>query len=127
MSKFFLIDDDVFITRMYERVFRMANHEIETVNDGPEALKLLETMNPLPDVIALDAIMPKMNGIDVLQKIRASERLKNIPVVILTNSINKEDAEKFFELGANLFLIKMEQDSMEIVRKLEEVLRIKNK
>ncbi|MEK7152034.1 MAG: response regulator [Patescibacteria group bacterium] len=123
MSKIFIVDDDIFITRMYERAFRFANHETEIAYDGTEALLRLETMNPLPDIVALDAIMPKMNGLEVLQEIRSTERLKNIPVVILTNSIKKEDAEEFLKLGASFFLIKMDQDSREIVRKIEEIIK----
>ncbi|MFA5095354.1 MAG: response regulator [Candidatus Paceibacterota bacterium] len=125
MSKIFIIDDDVFITRMYERIFRLENHEVLVAHDGEEAIKLLEVMNPPPDLIALDIMMPKMNGLDLLRKIRTYKELKEVPVVVLTNSFEKEHEKEFSELGVSLYLVKMENTPKEIVQKLEEVIKIK--
>ncbi len=125
MSKIFIIDDDVFITRMYERIFHLENHEVEVAHDGEEAIKLLETMSPPPDLIALDVAMPKMNGLDLLKRIRALKELKDVPVVVLTNSFGKEHEKQFSELGASLYLVKMENTPREIVQKLEEIIQAK--
>jgi CheY-like chemotaxis protein len=123
MSKIFIIDDDVFITRMYERIFRLKNHEVEIANDGNEAIKLLEKADSRPDVIALDIMMPQMNGLDFLKKARTIEKLKKVPAVILTNSYGKEYQKEFSNLGVVLYLVKMENTPDEIVQKIEEVIK----
>jgi DNA-binding response OmpR family regulator len=125
MSKIFIVDDDVFITRMYERIFHLENHEVVVAHDGEEAMKLLETMDPPPDLIALDVMMPKMNGLDLLTKVRTFKKLKNVPAVVLTNSYGKEHEKEFSELGVKSYLIKMENTPREIVDKLEEVIKEK--
>ena len=123
MSKIFIADDDVFISRMYERILSLEKHEVVIAHDGLQALELLKTMNPLPDIIALDVMMPKMNGLDLLKTIRTIDKLKNIPAVVLTNSYGKEYEKDFSELGVKKYLIKMENTPKEIVRKLEEVIK----
>lgn len=123
MSKIFIVDDDVFITRMYERIFRFANHEIEVAHDGVEALDRLASMEVMPDVIAMDVVMPKMTGLELLEKIRTNEKTKNIPVVVLTNSVEKKDADVFMKLGAALYLVKIENSPEEVVQKIEAVIK----
>ena len=126
MSKIFIVDDDVFITRMYGRIFNLKNHEVVVANDGDKAIELLEKMSPAPDLIALDIMMPKMNGLELLKKIRSIERLKDIPAVILTNSYGKEHEKEFADLGVRAYLIKMENTPAEIVQKLEDVIKVEN-
>jgi DNA-binding response OmpR family regulator len=79
-------------------------------------------MNPPPSAILLDIMIPKKDGAAVLRDIRANTLFDNIPVVILTNSLHTEDAEKFLSLGADLYLIKMDNQSKEIVEKVEALI-----
>jgi len=124
MSKIIFVDDDVFITRMYERVFRRANHELVIAHDGAEAYEILKTMSPLPDAIIMDEVMPKMMGAELLDRIRKSgDKIKDIPVIVLTNSIREESAKQFTELGATLYLTKMEQNTNTVVQKTEEIIK----
>ncbi|HLA59216.1 MAG TPA: response regulator [Puia sp.] len=84
------------------------------VKDGAEALDFIfalgkyaeRSLQSLPQVILLDLKMPKVNGIEVLQKIRADERTKRIPVVILTSSKEDPDIQKCYGLGANSYVVK---------------------
>ncbi|MEO8404158.1 MAG: response regulator [Chitinophagaceae bacterium] len=93
---------------------RMANNLIH-VHDGEEALDFLfatgkysETRDILysPKVILLDIQMPKINGIEVLQRIKADSRTRSIPVVILTSSKENPDIQKCYDLGANSYIVK---------------------
>jgi two-component system response regulator len=63
-------------------------------------------MKNKPKIILLDLKMPKVNGIEVLQRIRADERTKNIPVVMLTSSKEDPDIKKCYELGVNSYVVK---------------------
>ena len=85
------------------------------LKDGEEALdfvfgtgKFTELRNKqyLPKVILLDIQMPKVNGIEVLEKLKADERTKAIPVVILTSSNQSPDIKKCYNLGVNSYIIK---------------------
>jgi two-component system response regulator len=84
------------------------------LKDGAEALDFIfaegvyagRNMEVKPKVILLDLKMPKVNGIEVLQKIRSDERTKNIPVVMLTSSKEDPDIKKCYELGVNSYVVK---------------------
>lgn len=123
MANLFIAEDDPLMSRMYERAFRLGGHELKMAGDGEEALATLEKMDPKPVVILLDVMMPKVSGFDVLRKIKADEKLKNIPVILLTNLAGEQDAEKGLSLGAVLYLIKSQYDAKQVVAKVEEIIK----
>ncbi len=103
-----IVDDrqeDVWLTKT---ALEMAGckFQSESVATGEEALDFLKTAEQLPALILLDLKMPGMGGIETLKSIRADERLKNIPVVIVTCSILESDIETTRELGATGFIQK---------------------
>jgi CheY-like chemotaxis protein len=86
---------------------------ISIVRDGVEALDYLyrrgefaQRPNESPVVILLDLKMPKMDGIQVLQQIKSDERLRTLPVVILTSSRESRDLQTCYELGVNAYVVK---------------------
>ena len=123
MSTLFIAEDDPLMSRMYERAFKLGGHELSMAGDGEEALAALEKMDPKPNIILLDVMMPKMSGFDVLRKIKTDEKLKNIPVILLTNLAGQADAEKGLELGAVLYLVKSQYDPKQVVAKVEEIIK----
>lgn len=85
------------------------------VKDGQEALDFIfaagkyagtRNINNMPKLILLDIHMPKINGIEVLEKIKSDELTKNTPVVILTSSKEDPDIKKCYTLGANSYIVK---------------------
>ncbi len=121
MKTFLAVEDDELIRHLYERSFRVAGHEIEVANDGEEALDKLSKMEVKPAVILLDIMMPKMNGFDVLQAIKADEKLKHIPVIMLTNLGSEEDRQKGLALGALDYLVKSDYNPGQVVEKVIEL------
>jgi two-component system response regulator len=105
--------DDVELTR---RAFRKNNllNEVVVVNDGAEALDYLfgagayagRDLSLLPQVVLLDLKLPKVDGLEVLRRIRADERTKLLPVVILTTSKEEQDLTQSYSLGANSYIRK---------------------
>lgn len=91
----------------------LANNLIHVI-DGAEALDFLfaqgvyagRDINNVPKLILLDLKMPKINGLEVLQKIKSNVLTKGIPVVILTSSAEDPDIKKSYELGANSYIVK---------------------
>ena len=122
MAKLFMAEDDPLMSRMYERAFRLGGHELTLAHDGEEALASLQKMDEEPTLILLDVMMPKMNGFDVLRKIKVDEKLKSIPVIMLTNLAGESDAEKALGLGAVLYLVKSQYDPKQIVAKVQEII-----
>jgi CheY-like chemotaxis protein len=105
-------ENDVELTRRALAQYKLAN-EIVVVRDGAEALDFLfrrgaysarSGTNPL--VILLDIKMPKVTGIEVLEKIKADAQLKTIPVVMLTSSRQGPDVEECYRFGANAYVVK---------------------
>jgi CheY-like chemotaxis protein len=105
--------DDVELTR---RAFARSNvaNEIVNVSDGEEALAYLFATGMhaerdaalMPHVVLLDLNLPKINGLEVLRRMRADERTKRIPVVVLTTSNEERDVIGSYDLGANSFVRK---------------------
>jgi len=81
-------------------------NEVVVKNDGDEALEYLAKAAELPTVVLLDIKLPKYNGLEVLRRIRADQRLKLLPVVILTSSKEEQDIIKGYHNGANSFIRK---------------------
>ncbi len=122
MAKLFMAEDDPLMSRMYERAFRLGGDELIMAHDGEEALAVLQKAEEKPAVILLDVMMPKINGFDVLRKIKEDEKLKSIPVIMLTNLAGDSDAEKALGLGAVLYLVKSQYNPKEIVEKVKEII-----
>ncbi|GAA3941465.1 response regulator [Litoribacillus peritrichatus] len=79
---------------------------VEVANDGEQALAWLNAVETLPDLIFLDLNLPKMGGLDVLQKLKQTSRFKRVPVVVLTSSQADQDVLKSYDLGANTYTCK---------------------
>jgi len=105
--------DDEALTMRALRQHRIKN-EVVVARDGVEALDYLfgagrhagRDMSVMPEVILLDLKLPKLGGLEVLQRLRADERTKLLPVVILTSSNEERDIIESYRLGANSYVRK---------------------
>lgn len=125
MKKILIVEDDTEIGRMLERAFRLANFESVLLTDGESSLNYLRQTEILPDAIIMDVIMPKMSGLDLLRTIKEENNLKKIPVIVLTNSFLKENAEQFIALGADMYLVKIDHKANEIIEKVNKLINNK--
>lgn len=98
-------DDDAELTIRAIKNNKIANR-IELVRDGVEAIAYLESDRPLPRLVLLDLKLPRMNGLDVLRRIRANPKTRVLPVVILTSSREEPDIASAYELGVNSYIVK---------------------
>jgi CheY-like chemotaxis protein len=104
-----LVEDNPDDAELTTRAFEKANvgNKLIVAKDGVEALEyLFNPGNPLPEVVLLDLNLPKLGGIEVLRKIRASGRTGLLPVVILTSSKEERDMIDSYKLGANSYVQK---------------------
>ncbi len=120
MAKILLVDDDKLLIKMYQGKFVDDGYEVEVATNGEEGYdKALEFK---PNLILLDIMMPKVNGLDLLKKLKAREETKEIPVILLTNVGGDEDAKYGLSLGAVAYLVKAHYDVKDVVKKVKEVL-----
>lgn len=119
-KKIFLVEDDQFIVRAYKDSLERAGFEVVVAFDGVEATEKLKSMTP--DLILLDIIMPLKNGFEVLSELKADDRLKNVPVVVLSNLGQDSDIKKGKELGAVDYMVKANYSMQEVIDKVKQYL-----
>ncbi len=113
MAKILIADDDAFLIKIYSTHLRNDGHEVITCTDGQSALD--ESIAQVPDIIMLDIMLPRMNGLDVLEEIRNHKVTKSIPVICLSNLTQEEEQKAALDLGANEFLIKARLTPSQII------------
>jgi CheY-like chemotaxis protein len=124
-----LVEDDpgdvVLVTEAFEH--NKVRNDIYTVQDGVEALAFLRQEGefadkPVPDLILLDLNLPRKDGREVLQEIKKDDKLRRIPVVVLTTSKAEEDVLRSYDLHANAYVTKpVDFDRfIEVVRQIDE-------
>jgi two-component system response regulator len=100
--------------------------KVQAISTGEAALERLRTMEKLPSVVVLDLKMPGMSGFDVLRRMRSDERLKDIHVIVVTNSALESDRKESYAAGADFFLQKafdLNQFSREMKPLLDRLLK----
>lgn len=113
-----LVEDDVVLSDMYVKKFSLEGYTIERAMDGEEGLELVKRLKP--DIVLLDIMMPKKNGLDTLKDIKADPALKNTYVVLLTNVGDQTYIDEGFRLGANQYLMKSNYTPSDVVKRVEE-------
>ncbi len=102
-----IVDDDAIDTRFITNAIRKADESIqlEFARDGEDALKRLED-GPRPKIILTDLNMPRMNGHELIRKLRKHKDWKNIPTIVLSTSTDQKDIDLSYEFHANAYLSK---------------------
>jgi class 3 adenylate cyclase len=121
-NKILIVDDEPFNLDLLEQELADHDYTIERAGDGAEALEKLSVF--LPDVILLDYMMPKMNGLEVLKCLKEDERHKGIPVILLTAKATQEDKIRGLDAGADDYVIKP-FDAFELLARVRAMMRIK--
>jgi len=104
-----LVEDDPDHEALTIRALKKSNmvNEVRVARDGEEAVNLLCGENPLkPQVILLDLKLPKLDGLEVLKRIREREETRTLPVVVLTSSDEERDVVRSYQLGVNSYIRK---------------------
>ena len=112
-----VVEDDPSLLELYGHAFKAAGFETFIAHDGEEGLKLIQTK--LPDCVILDILMPKMNGVEVLQNMRKDEKTKAIPVLVLTNYDNYREKVQVF--GIVDYLVKADVTLKDILERVQKI------
>ena len=106
-----LVEDNPMDIDLTRRAFarRRVFNPLEVVRDGEEALQLIarwESGDPMPVVILLDLKLPKVDGLEVLRRLKTEPHCRSIPVIVLTSSSEDRDIQTAYDLGANSYIVK---------------------
>jgi len=121
-NKILIVDDEPFNLDLLEQELMEYNYVLERATDGVDALAKADSF--APDIILLDYMMPKMNGLEVVKALRQSEHHKSVPVILLTAKASQEDKVAGLDAGADDYVTKP-FDSFELLARVRAMLRIK--
>jgi len=115
-----LVDDDLTLREMYMERLKAEGFTVEMAKDGEEALQKAADLHP--NVILLDIMMPKINGLDVLKKLKGSDATKDIPVIVLTALIQDREKMESITRGADDYIVKSEMMPGDVIDKVKNLL-----
>ena len=114
-------EDDKLLSKILSKKIEASGFTLLKANNGEETFKFLET--EVPDIIVLDILLPKMSGLDILQKIKTDDKFRNIPSIMLSNLNKQSDIDKAKVLGANKFMVKATVSLDEIISEINALIK----
>jgi CheY-like chemotaxis protein len=120
MQKILIVDDDPQMQKLYSRLFSMEEYQVEVAEDGVAGVDRVRGFSP--DIILLDIMMKKMNGLQALAAFKASPTARDIPVVVLSNISDSRVVNDAKSKGAAQYVVKSETEPQEMVEIVKEVL-----
>lgn len=118
--KVLIVEDEEALANIVKEEFRGAGYDVKIAKDGEEALKTAKSFHP--NVILLDLILPKKNGLDVLAELKADSDLSDITVIVLSNLAEDESIKKAIALGAEDYFVKTQHSIYEVIEKVQKFL-----
>lgn len=115
-----LVEDDAFLRKLLSDKLRHEGFELHEATDGKQAIDFLKENRPM--LMLLDLMMPGVDGFQVLESVRRDERIKDLPVIVLSNVGEKQMIERIQQLGADDYLIKAHFVLDEIIERITKVL-----
>lgn len=119
-KKLMVVDDDRFITKVYSIKLSHEGYDVILAYNGEEALE--KARKEKPGLVLLDLIMPRMDGFEALEKMKKDPKMKNIPVVVLSNLGQDTDIDRAMDLGAEDYLVKSNVSLKYILEKIDQYL-----
>ncbi len=119
VKKVLIVDDSVTVRKVTSRLMERQGWEVATAKDGLDAMNQLQEI--YPNIVLLDIEMPKMDGFEVLSAVRRDDRLKELPIIMITSRTGEKHQQRALELGVNRFLGKPFQEA-NLMSTIDEVL-----
>lgn len=120
-KKILIVDDDKFLLDIYSLKFKSGGFDVDTAFGGEDAIKKIRDASP--DILLLDIVMPGMDGIETLQKIKDENIARGMKIVILSNQSQQSDIDKATALGVDGYIIKAMSTPSEVVAKVKEIIK----
>lgn len=121
MSKILVVEDEKLLGEMYRDKFTEAGFDVEWLNSAEEAIEYLE--KKIPDLVLLDILLPRENGLSVLRRIKENPKLAKLPVIAFSNFDDKEIKMEALKLGVKDYLLKTDYTPNQIIEKIREYIK----
>ncbi|MBI2337953.1 response regulator [Candidatus Daviesbacteria bacterium] len=121
MAKILIVEDDPFLLKMYVKKLQVEGFEVEIAKDGEEGFSKLKSF--MPDLALMDVMLPKLSGIEVLEKAKLDPQIKNIPILVISNLSTSTDTETAIKKGAAGYLIKSDNTPSQIIEKIKQFIK----
>ncbi len=118
-KKILIIEDEEFLVDMYKMKFESEGYEVMVAYNGEDGIRIAQEKKP--DLILLDIVMPKMDGFQVLKKLKGNEMTKDIKVYVLSNLGQNGEIDQGFTDGADGYMIKAELTPSQLVENLKKI------
>ena len=120
MKKILIIEDDVFLQRMASKKLLESGYEVLVAENSDKALLILKSETP--EIILLDLLLPGTDGFELLAKLKADEKTKNIPVLVFSNLSEDKDIKRCQDLGIKDYIVKSSCTLSELVDKINKTI-----
>ncbi len=120
-KKILVVEDEATLQKALNDVLSQEGYNVLSAIDGMRGLEMITQEKP--DLILLDIILPKMDGFEILKKIKEDKDTAEIPVIILTNLSDLENIQKALDLGATTYLVKADFHLEDVLKKVKEALQ----
>jgi CheY-like chemotaxis protein len=121
MNRILIVEDDEDLVSLATHWLERTGYAVQHAGDGPAALKALAG-DPLPALVLLDVMLPKLDGFEVLRRIRGDARTRALPVVMVTSFSRDKDAARGRELGANDYIVKPLME-LDFLKRIEHIVK----
>jgi len=119
-KKILVVEDDFFIRDLYEKQLQLSGFLVVGASDGEQGVE--KTKQEKPDLVLLDIMLPKMNGLDVLKNIKSNPEIKETRIILLTNLGQESVIKEGFALGAEGYLVKSAYTPSQVVEEVRNLL-----
>ncbi|MBI2063374.1 MAG: response regulator [Candidatus Yanofskybacteria bacterium] len=121
MKKILIAEDEEILLTVLKDRFESEGWDVSLAKDGEEATDLMAKTSF--DLVLLDLLMPKKDGFEVLQEVRNNPKLKNLPIIVLSNLGGDDEVKEALQLGANEYFVKTRHSLSEVVEKASSLLK----
>jgi len=125
LAKILLVEDDVTLVKMYERKFLSDGYDVSVAYDGLEGLD--KVTKEKPDLVLLDIMLPKLDGLAMFKKMRSQPETFSTPVILLTNFGQEDAIFECYKLGAIDYMVKADVTPQQVVDKVKKFLAERKK
>jgi DNA-binding response OmpR family regulator len=119
-KKVCIVDDESSIREIYQIALEQAGYNVVTAVDGEDGLIVIEKEKP--DIVLVDVMMPKINGLELIKTLRSSTTLPQKPIIVMTNVDNQEVMQEAGKLDTQFYLVKALFEPKKVVSIVDEVL-----
>jgi len=121
LKKLIIVEDDELISQMYSAALQNSQFSVQIFGDGESGWNAIQTT--LPDIVILDFMLPKLNGLEILQKMRLDPKLQSVPVIVVSSLTSELDKKRTLEAGATDYWVKNELNMVDFASKIMQFIK----